>query len=109
MLMDCLIEGDPDEQQERDARPARDEEPGHVGLGRAVRVPVPGRNCLECAHHHHEDEDGEAEQVEDTATHHLPLLSVRHEARAPRRAPLALRPAHRAPALCLSEIEIKVR
>ena len=33
-----LVDGDPGEEEEGDARPAGDEEPGQVSLGRAVRV-----------------------------------------------------------------------
>ena len=82
-----LVEDDPDDEEDGDAGPASDEEPGHVGLSRTGGVLLPRRDGLHRPDHDHDQEDGEAQEVEDPHPAELALLSVGEEAAAPLQTP----------------------
>ena len=60
-----FVESNSDEEEDRDAGPSGDEEPGHVWLSWTGRILFSRWGSLEAAHHHHHHQYRESHQIED--------------------------------------------
>jgi len=84
-LFDALaafIDGDAKDENDGDSDASGDEVPGQVRLCRTVGILGARLLCVDGAKHNHQDEDREAEDVQNSYTHHFSLLPVRKEAAA---------------------------